>query len=305
MASAREAAASRLAARAEALERELAQVILELDDAAVARLAAIAPSIGFTDEEIRALFGRSVGTHIPAAFSHFAEQTAVDAGLPAALPAVDIEAERAVARLLDDLADGAREVIARLTDQALAEGWGVHDLERAIRDQVTLNETQNQWVRNFERKLRSNKRKALRNTLRDRRSDPTLLSDKPLSESQIDSQVRRYRERLVRWRSLRIARHELIRASNGAEFAVYDDADKRRLLPEGVRKFWWHRHDKDVRHAHLQVPLLNPDGVPLDASFVTPLGPMRYPLDPLGSAENVLGCRCVPIIGRFHPEGAT
>jgi hypothetical protein len=64
-------------------------------------------------------------------------------------------------------------------------------------------------------------------------------------------------------------------------------------------------HDKNVRAAHLEIPLMNPAGVKLSECFVTPLGLMRYPLDPLGTAANVLGCRCLAIFGRFNPTGAT
>ncbi len=305
MASSRDQQASRLQARAERLERDLAAVILELDDDAVTRLAHAALELGFTDEEVRALFARSISTHLETAFDLFGNDTADEYGLPRAPAAVQDEAQIAISEALDDLSAEARKVITRLVGQAQADGISVGQLANQIRDQVVLTERQNGWVDNFEHKLRTDKRRALRNKLRDRRSDRSLLRDEPLTESQIASQTGRYRDRMIRHRALNIARHELLKASNGSHMATWENAEKQGVLAKGVRKFWWHMHDRKVRTSHREIPGLNPGGVAIADSFVTPLGRLRYPLDPLGAREDVIGCRCLVLFDTANPEGAT
>lgn len=63
-------------------------------------------------------------------------------------------------------------------------------------------------------------------------------------------------------------------------------------IASAVRKYWVHMNDGAVRNSHLQIPQINPDGVPLDGTFLTPLGPLRYPGDPIGVPANVINCRC-------------
>lgn len=304
MASDRDEQARRLLARAEQLEAELARVILELDDAAVTRLAQAALEIGFTDAEIEALFARSISTHLETAYDVFGEDTAETYRLPRATAAVQAEAQVAIAETLEDLTTEARGVIERLTRQAQRLGWGVGELADAIRGQVQLTTIQNRWVANFERKLRRNPSEALRNKLRDKRFDRTLLRGEPLTESQIARMTARYREKYLRHRTHLIARQELLRASNGAHQVVWENAETQGVLPRGARKFWVNMHDTHVRHSHRMIPILNPGGVAISASFVTPLGRLRYPLDPLGVAEDVIGCRCIHVFDTANPEGA-
>lgn len=290
--------AAELLARAEGLEQELARVILELDEDALARLAQAALEIGFTAEEVEALFARSISRHLETAYDLFAADTAERYGLTPAYAAAQDEAQHAIGALLADLGAEGVKVVERLVAQARREGWGVDPLARAIRDQIVLTEQQNGWVANYARKLRRDQKTALRNKLRDRRADRRLRRDEPLTEREIESLTSRYRERVRRYRARFIARHELLKASNGASLASWQASERAGALPDDARKFWWNMHDRKVRHSHVEIPELNAEGVPLDQPFESPLGPIRYPLDPDATAENTLGCRCLLLFGR-------
>jgi hypothetical protein len=280
----------RLLARAERLEAELAEVILDLDPAAVERLAQVALSIGFTDAEIEAVFGPAFRRNIETVYQTFAREAAEDAGQ--LVPEVDMLVDEAVITRLDDLTMKARIVVDDLVETATTEGWEIPALARALALHLPLTPKQNEYVANYERKLRTDARKALRHALRDKRTDRRILADKPLSEAQIARLVDTYRENWRKARAGNLARFELLSAANATLEAVYVNAKIEGRLDPAVRKHWIHMHDNRVRSAHLEIPRLNPDGVEVDATFDTPLGPLRYPLDPQGTEENTSGCRC-------------
>lgn len=61
-------------------------------------------------------------------------------------------------------------------------------------------------------------------------------------------------------------------------------------LPAGQRRYWQTAGDERVRHAHAEVPTMNPKGVLLDQPFATPFGArMNAPLE--------WGCRCKAVLG--------
>lgn len=171
------------------------------------------------------------------------------------------------------------------------------NLARQLRNTIGLTAKQELAVRNYENNLRNLNRDALRRELRDKRFDPSILrsikNDSPLTDEQINNMVNRYRERMVNHRALTLARTEAFRAvSLGQHTAGIQALQLGAVNGNKVRRFWVHMHDLRVRDAHRAVPGMNPEGVPLDGYFQTPLGQMRYPRDPMGSPGNVYNCRC-------------
>jgi hypothetical protein len=170
-------------------------------------------------------------------------------------------------------------------------------LARELRNTIGLTAKQELAVRNYENNLRNLNRDALRRALRDKRFDPSILrsikNGTPLTDEQINNMVNRYRERMINHRALTLARTEAYRAvSLGQYTAGIQALDAGAVDGNKVRRFWVHMHDLRVRDAHRAVPGMNPEGVPLDGYFQTPLGLMRYPRDPAGVPENVYNCRC-------------
>lgn len=301
--SSRQRQADSLFARAARLEEELARRIRTLDEDSLNRLADAAlrggVDVGLLEQVFESAFRRDLND----IYEDFARDTSETHQLPLAITAVAEEAQIAVGSLIRGLAQDAIEVVGRAVDQAIRGGWSVPRLAGEIREVIGLTTQQNLWIDNYTRRLRTDPASGLRNELRDRRFDPLLRRGAKLDESQISRMTTRYRERWVRHRSLLISRVELLRASNAANYASWLNAEELGYLPYGARKFWHHSHDSHVRHSHIEIPLINPDGVPLRESFVTPLGKLRYPLDPLGSPDDVIGCRCVMTVQTRNPVG--
>jgi hypothetical protein len=293
-----------LQARADRLEEDLAAVILDLDEDAIARLAQDAVEEGFTRAEVEAVFSR-VNRHIGTVYDTFGREAAEEIGVTPPTVRLQTAADTASGMLVSGLSQEAEQVVQRLISQAIAEGWGYRTLADALQAQIGLTDRQNAYVASYERKLRTDRRLALKNQLRDKRFDRRVRGKEPLSESEIDRMVARYRQNWLRARSIQISRQELYRAANATNQAAYEEADSRGVLAKGTRKFWVHMHDTHVRHSHLEIPVLNADGVAIADSFVTPLGRLRYPLDPLGLPEDVIGCRCVLVFNAKLPEGAS
>lgn len=297
----RDEQARRLLQRAEGLEASLSRSLLNLDADQIARFAEVVLELGLIDNErLARIFEAATGGPLARAFRTFAEDSASMAGLPAATGFVEQEIGGATDYLVRHLTRQARVVLEETVQLAVKQGWSVRRLASAIERDIGLTEQQIGWIKNFERKLRTDPAKALQNQLRDRRSDRVLRRG-DLSETEIERQVARYRAKWTRYRAGTVARVELLRASNSSNYAVWSEADARGDVPRMIRKFWHHAHDAFVRDSHIQIPLIQPNGVLIREAFVTPLGRLRYPLDPMGVPEDVIGCRCVVVFDTSTP----
>ena len=102
------------------------------------------------------------------------------------------------------------------------------------------------------------------------------------------------------WRAARIARTEMIGASNAAiEAQAQDMADS----GETVYRQWWATRDQRTRPAHR---VAHGQTVPYGTPFRVGGDDMRFPGDPSGPASQVINCRCVMLIlaGGEGPEAA-
>ena len=299
----RQQKAEHLIRRAAALEATLAKQLRSLDPDLLERFSATVLELGFIEnEQIERIFELATSRTLAGAYTAFAKDTADMEGLPLALGRVNQSADSAVASLVKDLSDKARLALRASVEQALAEGWSVPQLARVVKRDIGLTAKQAGWVRNFEAELRGSPGAALKRELRDRRFDPTLRRGEKIPAAKVERMVERYRERWLNYRAKLIARQELIRASHTANQDVWTEADERGDVPSYIRKFWWHSHDSLVRNSHVQIPKMNPRGVGVREAFVTPLGRLRYPCDPMGADEDTIGCRCAVIFETTNPE---
>ena len=102
------------------------------------------------------------------------------------------------------------------------------------------------------------------------------------------------------WRAARIARTEMIGASNAAiEAQAQDMADS----GETVYRQWWATRDQRTRPAHR---VAHGQTVPYGTPFRVGGADMLFPGDPSGPASQVINCRCVMLIlaGGEGPEAA-
>lgn len=180
------------------------------------------------------------------------------------------------------------------------------DTARNFRENIGLTQRQERAVRNYQRALEELDTAALDRRLRDRRFDGkvsrAIQDGRPLNKKDVDRLTKRYRERYIKYRAEVIARTESLRAvSMGQQEAMNQALQSGAIDGTSLRKYWVTARDERVRNSHSLIPDLNPDGVPVDGSFTTPLGPLRYPRDPMGSAANTIQCRCA-VVYRMKKE---
>jgi len=244
-------------------------------------------------------------------------------------------AEAAVERLHTELMRGLQggpnittegaQAIRSYIRAGLERGKNPRDIARAIRGTfdprtqsfrggvLGLTDHQAGVVQRAEDQLRSGDpeelRKYLGRKLRDRRFDRSVIAaingERDLSEDQIRKMVNAYQRGWIRHRAETVARDQALSALTiGQEEALDQAVEARHVRNEDILQYWVTAGDSRVRDAHGAVPGLNTDGVRRGEAFETPLGPMRYPRDPRGSAENRINCRCtlLPRVQRRRPE---
>lgn len=170
---------------------------------------------------------------------------------------------------------------------------------REFRSNIGLTARQEQAVRNYRKALEEGDTTALSRKLRDRRFDKPIrrkmAAGEKISGKDIDRYTQRYKERYIKYRSEVIARTESMRAVSVGNQEAMDQMVDEGVVDPNLRKFWVPARDDRVRNAHVRIPGLNPDGVEVNAMFQTPLGPLKYPRDPAGTAENTIQCRCAVV----------
>jgi hypothetical protein len=113
------------------------------------------------------------------------------------------------------------------------------------------------------------------------------------TRAQADAALERYRRRAEHMRAGFIADAESRRAAAIATQRVWEQAAEDGLIDaQQTRKRWNHLSDGRVRDAHLQIPTMNPEGVPLFGRFASPYGGILYPHDPSAPLANTANCRC-------------
>lgn len=216
--------------------------------------------------------------------------------------------ERYKLDLIQQIGSNTREAVrtSLIADQIA----GINPVETArnFRNTLGLTAKQEQSVRNYKTYLETLDRQALQRQLRDKRHDSVInraiVDQKPLSSEQIEKMTNRYRERYIKYRSETIARTEALRAvSIGNRAALDQMINNADVDTEKLRRFWHYTGDSRTRQAHREIPGMNKEGRKLDEPFQTPLGPLMFPRDPSGSAENTIKCRCVEFYRLILADG--
>jgi hypothetical protein len=97
---------------------------------------------------------------------------------------------------------------------------------------------------------------------------------------------------LVEYHANAVADVQTVKVATLAELAVWKAAQQQRVIPSDAKKYWITRHDERVRHTHAQIETMNAGGVPVDATFVNPLG-----LNLVAPPAEV-NCRCRVSLGQ-------
>ena len=199
-------------------------------------------------------------------------------------------------RMVRGFSSEQRTVTRNALARGIREGLNPRDVARTFRDSIGLTKTQEQWVANYRRSLSTLDRDALSRALRDKRFDRTVAAaiadGRPLSTTQIEAMVKRYSERMVKYRSEVIARTEALRSVHQGTEAMYEQAIQNgELKADSLSREWNTANDERVRESHASMHgQVQPFGQP----FVSGAGNLlNYPGDPEAPAEEVIQCRCV------------
>lgn len=178
----------------------------------------------------------------------------------------------------------------------VTRGLNPREQAAAFRASIGLTRRQVQAVINYRRLLEAGSSSALQRALRDRRFDSSVQAaisgDRPLSASQIDTMVRRYEERYVRYRSEVIARTEALRSVHEGATAAYQQAIEQGVLDsnELVRE-WVTASDERVRTSH---SAMHGQRRRIGEPFLSGAGNLlRYPGDIDAPGSETIQCRCV------------
>lgn len=192
-------------------------------------------------------------------------------------------------------AEQRRATIEALT-QGIQRGANPREQARIFRDSIGLTNYQNQVVDNYRRSLENGSRDALNRQLRDRRFDRTVLrsvnGDEPLTATQINRMVDRYRERYLSYRSEVIARTESLRVVHQGVDEMYQQAFEQNILnPDDLVREWITSQRSNVRDSHNG---MHGQKRPVNEPFISDHGAiLRYPGDELAPAAETVQCVCV------------
>lgn len=169
------------------------------------------------------------------------------------------------------------------------------------RDQFTKQEpTNDEWMKWFEQYVKLNAGSKITSITAESRKQALKIIKKIISESEVegwgaDVIATKIKKRLIKdsieinkWRSLRIARTEVMTASNVGAFqgakAIEDEY--------GIRheKYWIPTYDNRTRDTHLVMEEQNPKM--MDEMFMVGGTYASGPGDPALPAEEVINCRC-------------
>lgn len=203
--------------------------------------------------------------------------------------------------LAREIAGNTRIAIRNALDEGVLAGLNPTRQASVFRDSLNLTPKLQKALFNFRRGLTEGDsaelRELLRRRLRDRRFDSTIRrlieEGTPIPADKIDDMVNAYKRKALRFRAETIAKTESLTAISLAQHHVFEQNIARGIInPDFLRGFWIFTKDELTRAHHREIPNLNPDGIRWGETFITPFGPMRFPRDPEGSAENRINCRC-------------
>lgn len=120
-----------------------------------------------------------------------------------------------------------------------------------------------------------------------------IQSERRISESEIDRIVNFYAKKKREERFKGIAETLALTLMSIADYEIILYGYKNGYIHPDIRRFWIDMDDARVRPAHRKIAEMNPEGVPPDGKYKTPLGPLRFPRDPKGRLDNILYCRCM------------
>lgn len=212
-------------------------------------------------------------------------------------------AQASIAASARSLADGLMSVLWRTLNKIVANAGRAtpEELASLMLRGMELSEADATAALAYRARLTGGDAAALRaalgTDLRDARFDAAVraaIAGTPIPPGRVDRMVASYVRSRALSRLETVARTEAVRARWAGVQAMWEQQIENHMIgPDSVFKFWVHRHDNRVRSTHLSIPRLQPDGVPVQAKFVTEAGnSLLHPGDPSAPLSETINCRC-------------
>lgn len=183
----------------------------------------------------------------------------------------------AISAGVENTAQATAEVIL---SAGLERGDRPEVIARALRETLGMSAQEATAIQNYRGALETGNLSPLQRALRDRRFDASVRRG-GLTDEQIDRMVQRYAERYRAYRATRLARTETLRAANQGKRAAWNQyLAMTGRARDSVRRFWTTAGDELVCPICLPIPGMNPDGIPIDGKYESPIGPIDAPPDP-------------------------
>lgn len=207
-----------------------------------------------------------------------------------------------VVEITQDQRDAIRTILAdairsgRNPRAAIVDLVGHSTQQGRVGGVIGLTNRQAQWVLNARAELESLDASYFTRALRDRRFDSTVRAaienEKPLTQTQIDRIMLRYKARMLAHRADVLGRTEAHNALEAGRFLTYEQAvADGKIKQKNIKRYWINAHDSRVRFLHRNVDMVHGT----DAPFVLQDGArLRYPGDTSLGAGGVdtINCRC-------------
>jgi hypothetical protein len=200
--------------------------------------------------------------------------------------------------LVTGLAQQTRTVAAGVIQRSLASGRAPALAAQLVLGSIGLSPRQQDSVERYLSALQNGDRAALRTALRNVQSDPTVAAaiaqQRPLAPAYVEARVADLQRRSEISRAGAVGDSEGQRAVNIAIDRAFSQAGEDGVIDVAATvKLWVNRHDPKVRHTHVEIPIISPNGVPMNAAF--PVGDgrlIRHPHDPAADISLTANCRC-------------
>lgn len=141
--------------------------------------------------------------------------------------------EKHGAELVTEITDETRRALRRIMTRAFVDGIPPVQAAKQIRKTVGLTSAGEEAVNNLRTKILENPGARIYAG-----KVPIRVPEKGMSKSRLREVLASYSDRLVRQRSLLIARTETIKASNEGQNQLWKQASQQGLLPRNAKRVW-------------------------------------------------------------------
>jgi hypothetical protein len=207
-------------------------------------------------------------------------------------------------RLVREFGEAQRRATREALIDGIKKGNNPIAQARAFKDSIGLTETQVRAVNNYRRLLNEGDKAVFDRALRDKRFDSTVRRSieegKPLTRTQVNRMVDRYRTRYIQYRSRVIARTEALKSVHQGKAAMYQQAiENGDLDPNNLSQSWETSLRANVRDSHAD---MHGQVQPWGQLFISGKGNATEHPGAFGVAEEDIQCVCA--VGTRIPEVA-